>query len=171
MRVILEAILECGLQFRQQAKAGGGVIVSLAIGIAMLVVGVQNQDACKNDGAKYLVVNGSCCLVLSILGCIGACFPKVPSSKFGGVDVGAVAGGGGGLAGLIILIWGSVTVFGSYAEWTAENAESPNYCPQTPFMFAFVWLIISWCLIPLMCCCLCLPYCLGFLAMAFPNGF
>ena len=95
-----------------RAKAGGGVIVSLAIGIAMLVVGVQNQDACKNDGAKYLVVNGSFLLVLSILGCIGACFPKVPSSKFGGVDVGAVAGGGGGLAGLIILIWGSVTVFG-----------------------------------------------------------
>ena len=91
-----------------RAKAGGGVIVSLAIGIAMLVVGVQNQDACKNDGAKYLVVNGSCCLVLSILGCIGACFPKVGAVDFQKL----VAGGGGGLAGLIILIWGSVTVFG-----------------------------------------------------------
>ena len=88
--------------FITKAGAGGGGIGSLAIGIAMLVVGVQNQDACKNDGAKYLVVNGSWLLVFSILGCIGACFPKV----------GAVVGGGGGLSGLIILIWGSVTVFG-----------------------------------------------------------
>ena len=92
-----------------RAKAGGGGIVPLAIGIAMLVVGVQNQDACKNDGAKYLVVNGSWLLVFSILGCIGVCFPKV----------GAVVGGGGGLSGLIILIWGSVTVFGKLLYyWT-----------------------------------------------------
>ena len=88
--------------FITKAGVGGGGIVGLAIGIAMLVVGVQNQDACKNDGAKYLVVNGSWLLVFSILGCIGVCFPKV----------GAVVGGGGGLSGLIILIWGSVTVFG-----------------------------------------------------------
>ena len=90
-----------------RAKAGGGVIVSLAIGIAMLVVGVQNQDACKNDGAQYLVVNGSFLLVLSILGCIVSCI-RYHDTTTAILWIRYV----GGITQLIILIWGSVTVFG-----------------------------------------------------------
>jgi len=43
---------------KAQAPAGGGSVISLALGIAMLVVGVQYQDQCKNDGAYFLVVEG-----------------------------------------------------------------------------------------------------------------
>ena len=79
-------------------------IVSLAISIAMVVIGVQNQETCQNDGAHYLVVNGSFLLVFSILGCIAGCINYHSLSAF--------LGGVISISGLIILIWGSVRVFG-----------------------------------------------------------
>ena len=82
-------------------------LVNLAISIAMIDVGVKNQDACKNDGATFLVVTGSFFLVLFILGCIGFCIPPFWLEPFiWGLK------GVGGITGLVILIWGSVTVFG-----------------------------------------------------------
>ena len=44
-----------------------------------------------------------------------------------------------------------ISFLGSYAEWTSDNAYAigqGNFCPETPFMFAFVWIIIVWSLIP-----------------------
>ena len=98
------------LLFRPSFGAFGGPIVSLvnlAISIAMIDVGVQNQEACKNDGAQYLVVNGSFLLVLSILGCIGSCI-RYYDTTTAILWIRYV----GGITQLIILIWGSVTVFG-----------------------------------------------------------
>ena len=88
------------------AGSGCSAIVTLALSIAMIVVGVQHQEACKNGGAQYLIVQGSFCLVFFVLGCIGSCVGH-PSFT-------ALLGGVGGLASLIILIWGSVTVFGKF---------------------------------------------------------
>ena len=82
-------------------------IVSLAISITMVVIGVQNQETCQNDGAHYLVVNGSFLLVLSILGCIGSCI-RYYDTTTAILWIRFV----GGITQLIILIWGSVTVFG-----------------------------------------------------------
>ena len=89
-----------------RAAGSGGSIVLLAIGIAMIVVGVQHQEACKNGGAQYLIVQGSFYLVFSILGCIRS-YVAHPSFT-------ALLGGVGGLAFLIILIWGAVAVFGKF---------------------------------------------------------
>ena len=71
----------------------------------------------------------------------------------------------------MILVWGSVVVFGPYAEWTDDVAkrnipdDGMEYCHYTPFMFAFVLLIIRWVLIALVpvCICCCAPclICLG----------
>ena len=100
------------LLFRPSFGAFGGPIVSLvnlAISIAMIDVGVQNQEACKNDGAQYLVVNGSFLLVLSILGCIGSCI-RYYDTTTAILWIRYV----GGITQLIILIWGSVTVFGKF---------------------------------------------------------
>ena len=79
-------------------------IVSLAIGITMVVIGVQNQETCQNDGAHYLVVNGSYFLVVSILGCIGGCIDQPTFSKLLVVAC--------SIPGLVIHIWGSFTIFG-----------------------------------------------------------
>ena len=114
--------------------------------------------------AIYLVVTGSFVLGFPFLAGLGfACAPPI----------GAFLGGVGLIAKLAIQIWGSITVFGesywihkfshewltisflgSYADWTSDvaNAGQGNFCPETPFMFSFVWLIIVWSLIPLACC-------------------
>ena len=70
---------------------------------------------------------------------------------------------------LIILIWGSVVVFGAWATWTDDydkyvsDPEKFNYCANQPMMFAFVILVIKWVLIPclvvLMCFCWCICAC------------
>ena len=151
-----------------QAPAGGFSVISLAFGIAMLVVGIQYQDQCKNDGAYYLEVQGGYMVGMCIFGVL-ACFMD-PNS----IPV-KIAGAVGSISGFGILIWGSVTIFGksftkvalvislmndwsflgSYADWTYadSDAENENYCPYTPFMWSFVWLILCWSLVPLACCC------------------
>ena len=50
----------------------------------------------------------------------------------------------------VMLIWGSVVVFGAWATWTDDlekyNADKDglNYCEYNPMMFAFVILLIKW---------------------------
>ena len=43
---------------------------------------------------------------------------------------------------------GSVVVFGSYQAWANldldKDMDNPNYCPKTPMLFAFVYLILTW---------------------------
>lgn len=43
---------------------------------------------------------------------------------------------------------GSVVVFGAYQAWTNldldKDMANPNYCPKTPMLFAFVYLILTW---------------------------
>ena len=43
---------------------------------------------------------------------------------------------------------GSIVVFGSYKAWSNldldTDTEDPNFCLNTPMMFAFVLLILSW---------------------------
>merc|ERR1711971_308644 len=70
-----------------------------------------------------------------------------------------------------VTIWGSVVVFGPYSEWVFEEPDksNDNYCEYTPFMFAFVVLILQWVLIPclvalaacLSCAGLCCRMCVG----------
>ena len=79
-------------------------LVNLAISIAMIDVGVQNQEACKNDGAQYLVVNGSFLLGFPFLAAIiFICSPPLCIALgFFGISI----------SNLAIQIWGSITVLG-----------------------------------------------------------
>ena len=78
-------------------------IVILGVAIAMVVVGAQNLEACENDGALYLVVNGSFILGFPILASIIIqCLPQL----------GKVLGVVGIISKLPIQIWGSITVLG-----------------------------------------------------------
>ena len=53
-----------------------------------------------------------------------------------------------------MLIWGSVVVFGAYANWTdnwdtyKDDPEVKNFCENTPMMTAFVILILKWVICP-----------------------
>ena len=53
----------------------------------------------------------------------------------------------------------NISFLGSYGDWTSDDANAENFCPETPFMFAFVWLIITWTLPPLLCCCMVVGIC------------
>ena len=51
---------------------------------------------------------------------------------------------------LVMLIWGSVVVFGAWATWTDDldaykaNMDTLNYCEYQPMIFAFSILLIKW---------------------------
>ena len=55
-----------------------------------------------------------------------------------------------GIVDFAMLIWGSVVVFGAWANWTDDfeeyktNPEELNFCHNTPMMTAFVILILKW---------------------------
>ena len=44
---------------------------------------------------------------------------------------------------LVMLIWGSVVVFGAWPTWTLGR-DRRSHCPYSPMMFAFVLLILKW---------------------------
>ena len=50
----------------------------------------------------------------------------------------------------VMLIWGSVVVFGAWATWTSDldkynaNMDELNYCEYQPMVFAFSILLIKW---------------------------
>ena len=60
---------------------------------------------------------------------------------------------------------GSVVVFGAYSTWTYDEADvaKEEYCAYTPYMTAFIILLLKWILVPAMiiitcfcaCCCAC----------------
>ena len=42
------------------------------------------------------------------------------------------------------LVQGSTVVFGSYPYWTSTDPTSPDFCKETPMMFAFSLLVTTW---------------------------
>ena len=57
------------------------------------------------------------------------------------------------------MIWGSIVVFGAYDSWSYDeshkykNDDEYSYCPCTPFMTAFILLILEWVLKPCLALC------------------
>ena len=108
----------------------------------MIVVGDQYNtlDACSFQISQVLEVMGGLMLFNAILFIIlGLAFCTET------IDCGAICA--------IVLtwsvqfgvqIWASVIVFGAYKTWEYEDNSSENFCEYTPFMLAFVILIIKW---------------------------
>merc|ERR1711910_206748 len=108
------------------------------------------KTPCPNGAAYWLYVAGICLLVSNSINTWAKMYKK-SSGVMTIVD-------------FVMLIWGSVVVFGAWATWTYnwdEAQEDPelNYCMYTPMMTAFVLLLIKWVMIPVMialtCCCAC----------------
>ena len=65
---------------------------------------------------------------------------------------------------------------GQYGQWVykrpeIDNAElDPNFCEYTPFMFAFVVLILQWILLPFLLCCSIMLCCCAFCYKAVDDG-
>eukprot|EP00092_Neocalanus_flemingeri_P097040 GFUD01123599.1.p1 GENE.GFUD01123599.1~~GFUD01123599.1.p1 ORF type:complete len:213 (+),score=45.24 GFUD01123599.1:145-783(+) len=138
----------------------------------------EESDPCPNGAAYYLYVAGIVLLVANLVSIVSH-ISKYLAMRDGKVDCGekcglgilSFASFGMVIADIVMLIWGSVLVFGAWSTWTDDYAtyaaapEELNYCAYQPMMTAFVILIIKWVLIPLLmaliCCCGCLCACFG----------
>ena len=113
-------------------------ILILPISIAMIVIGDQYNplDSCSIQISQVLEVMGGLALFTAIFYImVGlACDTTVE------FPIKVVTG----LAHFGVRIWASVVVFGAYSTWEHDDKSSENFCEYTPFMFAFVILIIQW---------------------------
>jgi len=160
-----------------------GSIITLAINIAEVVVGYMYLDdedckdacLCKLDAARYLFYSGILGLSVSALSlfftfCLGfmaicaACDGHISSAEKCALGTGCCLHWLVQLAvfvtQIVIVIWGFAVIFPAYSTWDYKDDTSLTYCHYTPFMFAFVLLIIQAvffalaapCIICLCCC-------------------
>merc|ERR1712024_188331 len=166
----------------------GFSLANLIIGIVMVAIGYQNlpqemtgapavaedaeQDPCPNGAAYWLYVAGICLLVSNSINTWAKIYKKC-AERDGKIDCGEKIGMGVNkmssgvmtIIDFVMLIWGSVVVFGAWATWTDNleeykaDMENLNYCEYQPMIFAFSILLIKWIMIPVMialtCCCVC----------------
>ena len=116
------------------------------VGLILVIIGAiynSRQESCDNTAILFLLIHGSLLLAAGLLPC---CSPVISIADLG------------------VVIWGMVTIFGAYSTWQYANPSAPGFCPQVPFIVAFVDLIlvavlIGLCLIGLpFLCCLGLPF-------------
>ena len=137
-------------------------IISLILYIPMVVIGYQNLDACEMNAPLYLLIGGGIGLGMTLLKIIALLTPSDCDDKFINV-LGPLAS----LFSFGVTIWGSFVVFGAYSRWSYNIKDANNnedefeYCPYTPFMMAFVLLILEWVLKPFMLVCECVMACLS----------
>jgi len=151
----------------------GFSLANLVIGIVMTVIGYQNLPAeergveldglsepeknpCPNGAAYWLYVAGICLLVSNSINTWAKMYKKC-AERDGKIDCGEKVGmavnkmssGIMTIVDFVMLIWGSVVVFGAWSTWTDDydrfqTEEGLNYCMNTPMMTAFVLLLLKW---------------------------
>lgn len=175
----------------------GYSVAQVILGVIMLVIGMKylpptedsssaaaiisegnsrESDPCPNGAAHYLYVAGITILVSNLVNILSK-IAKHLAEKDGEVTGGEACGLGLltcvssilVVVDVVMLLWGSVVVFGAWPFWTydyskyAQDPEQYNFCEYQPMVAALVILIIKWLLIPLMimlvCCCTCLCTC------------
>lgn len=140
-----------------------GNLVQCVLGIVMLSIGGVYYNECQFDATTYLVVGGAIMLITNILSIVAIMTPMEWDDKLTKSLTPLIT-----LVQFCIFIWGTIVVFGYYSSWSYNKIEAgldieKYYCAYTPYMFAFVLLIITWVLLPfiigLCCCCACLAAC------------
>merc|ERR1712059_77808 len=159
-----------GRQTRKMDKVQGVVcqLISTAlksvIGFVMLGVGQSYLADCPNGAANYLFCAGIIIVVANVVGLVSNLAKRWAESdgKVSSMEscmlclintVSALLL----IADIVVLFWGSVVVFGAYSQWSdkEEDIDKDNYCANTPFMTAFVILILDWIVFPFVCMCTC----------------
>jgi len=175
LQIILGAVmLGIGMQYlRTPAPVGDG---SQAAPISEGKVEPVEVEPCPNGAAHYLYVAGIIILVTNLVAFLSHAYRHFAERD------GKISCGEGCILGLlkfssavlaiadiVVLIWGSVVVFGAWSTWTDDydayvaNPDETNFCKNQPMMTAFIILIIKWVMIPvlmlLVCFCTCLCGC------------
>ena len=132
------------------------VIALVLLYFPMVIIGYRNNGLCEMDAPLYLLIGGGVGLFMTIMKLIAILTPSECDDKFvnGLMPVAIIFDFG-------VMIWGSIVVFGAYSSWSYDendkdkNEDEYSYCPYTPFMTAFVLLILEWVLKPCLALCEC----------------
>ena len=132
------------------------LVISSCIHIPMLVIG-STYPYCNFDALSWLKVVGAFGFAVTILNFVLASICK-DEMKDGWSNVGlliAILNVAILITQFSFLIWGSVIIFSEYSTWTYDSTDilKNTYCNYTPYVMAFVYLILSWCLVPVLCIC------------------
>jgi len=154
-----------------QKTAQLSTLIGLGLAIAMVYIGVSYSGEsplyCKFGAVDYLYYAGILSLLVNGIGILSSLAQWCPL-RDGKISAGEDCGLNilrffVVICDFVVVIWGSVVVFGNYAEWTYNEAdlEMDGYCDYTPMIFAFVLLVVKWTLIPvtILCNCLCACCC------------
>ena len=139
-------------------------VVAIIVGIVMTVIGynytwkyhkgeegvsTDEDNLCPNGAALWLWIFGICALVMVLLdlfmtSCVDERIVMKVQPFFNTVM---------NISWIAMFIWGTVVVFGAYANWTDDfetykaNNKKMNFCEHKPMMTAFVILILLWVLL------------------------
>merc|ERR1712223_33419 len=116
-------------------------VVTFSVCIAMVIVGYQYMDDCNVDAATFLLLGGGIVLATSALNVVAYLTPCEWDDRLADVLTPLSY-----FAHFVIMIWGSVAIFGVYSEvvYAKNNEFTDYYCHPIPFKFAFGFLIYSW---------------------------
>ena len=155
-------------EFKQNSKTSekGYSIVQVILGGVMVVIGSNytEDNLCPNGAAWWLLIAGICLLASNLIIGLAKMYKKC-AERDGKIDCGEkivmVVNSFSGVMTIVdfaVLIWGSIVVFGAWANWTDDlnaykaNPEELNFCALYPMMTAFVTLILGWVLITITGC-------------------
>ena len=119
---------------------------SFVIGLVFIIVGAiyNAQGTCDNSAVLFLLIHGSLLVIAGLTPGLPICIPLVM----------LVA-----LVDFVTVLWGMFAVFGAYSTWQFDSPNGSGYCPQVPFLLAFIDLIFyAILLVPLLICfpCICI---------------
>ena len=145
-------------KFKQNSKTSekGYSIVQVILGVVMVVIGSNytEDNLCPNGAARWFLIAGICLLVSNLINVLAKLFKKC-AERDGKIDYGEMVVT---IVDFAMLIWGSIVVFGAWANWTDDfdaykaNPKELNFCEHTPMMTAFVFLILDWVQILIIAC-------------------
>ena len=151
-RIAQQQVASSEVKKKQKQAMLGPNIISLVVYIPMVIIGYKNNGLCDMDAPLYLLIEGGIGLALTLLKIVSILTPSDCDDKFSNCMMPVAS-----LFGFGVMIWGSIVVFGAYSSWTDDEKDKDNkdfsYCPYTPFMLAFVILILEWVLKPFLACC------------------
>jgi hypothetical protein len=120
--------------------------ISFVIGLFFLVLAVIYAHApCENSAITFLLIAGILQLSHFIVGALqpkDVLLPILTLQEFA------------------INVWGMFVIFKAYSGWQHESPSVAGYCPKTPFLTAFAYLVANavGSLIVLCLACICLIY-------------
>ena len=133
---------------------------------------VDGEDnLCPNGAAYWLWITGNIFLISNFFIGLAKICKKCAERYVDKIDCGGKVlsffMGMMAIVECVMVVWGSVLVFGAWGNWTDNfdvykaNPEELNFCEHIPMMTAFIILILYWVLISLMiaficfyaCCC------------------